>query len=86
MVGGEPLFLCKNGNPVLTGENTVTISFDHQVHLYFQNVNGDEIYSLTKSIAPKDEYTFEDPADYAYLFDPVTMRTQPVKSSSPMKG
>lgn len=66
---GNHYFYVKTDNPVLTGENTVTISFDHQVHLYFQNVNGDEIYSLTKSIAPKDEYTFEDPADYAYLFE-----------------
>ena len=66
---GNHYFYVKTDNPVLTGENTVTISFDHQVHLYFQNVNGDEIYSLAKSIAPKDEYTFENPADYAYLFE-----------------
>lgn len=65
---GPHYFFVKTDNPTLTGENAQHISFEGQVHLYFQNANGDEIYSLQKTISPKDEYTFVDPAKYTYLF------------------
>lgn len=65
---GNHYFYVKTDNPALTGENTQHVSFSGQAHLYFQNVNGNEIFSLEKNLAPSDEYTFEDPAKYAYLY------------------
>ena len=66
---GDHFFYVKSDNPVLTGENTIDLTYEEQAHLYFCNANGDEIYSLEKNISPKDTYTFEDPEPYTYLFE-----------------
>lgn len=66
---GDHFFYVKSDNPILTGENTMDLTWEERVHLYFYNVNGDEIYSLAKDISPKDEFTFADPAPYTYWFE-----------------
>ena len=37
--------------------------------MYFHNVNGEEIYSLSVDLSTKDEFTFPDPERYAYWFE-----------------
>lgn len=66
---GDHFFYVKSDNPILTGENTMDLTWEERVHLYFYNVNGDELYSLEQDIGPKDEYTFPDPEQYAYRFE-----------------
>ena len=66
---GDHFFYVKSDNPILTGENTMDLKWEERVHLYFYNVNGDELYSLEQDIGPKDEYTFPDPEQFAYRFE-----------------
>ena len=66
---GDHYFYVKSDNPVLTGENLLDIGYEDQAHLYFHNVNGEEIYSLSVDLSTKDEFTFPDPERYAYWFE-----------------
>lgn len=66
---GDHYFYVKTDNPNLTGENVMDLNYDEQAHLYFCNVDGSEIYSLQQNLSTKDDFTFPDPADYAYWFE-----------------
>ena len=66
---GDHFFYVKSDNPILTGENTMDLTWEDRVHLYFYNVNGDELCSLEQDISPKDEFIFPDPESYAYWFE-----------------
>ncbi len=66
---GDHYFYVKSDNPVLTGENLLDVGYEDQAHLYFHNVNGEEIYSLSVDLSTKDEFTFPDPERYAYWFE-----------------
>ncbi len=66
---GDHYFYAKSDNPVLTGENLLDVGYQDQAHLYFHNVNGEEIYSLSVDLSTKDEFTFPNPERYAYWFE-----------------
>lgn len=66
---GNHYFYVKTDSPNLTGENTMDLNYNEQAHLYFCNVDGSEIYSLQQDLSTKDDFTFPDPADYAYWFE-----------------
>ena len=66
---GEHFFFVKSDNPVLTGENILDLSYEEQAHIYFCNVNGEELYSLSADLSTKDEFTFPDPEKYAYRLE-----------------
>lgn len=66
---GDHYFYVKTDNPNLTKENIMDLRYDEQAHLYFCNLEGNEIYSLQQDISTKDDFTFPNPADYAYWFE-----------------
>lgn len=66
---GNHYFYVKTDNPILTGENTMDLTYDEKAHLYFYNIEGSEIYSLQQDLSTKDDFTFPKPMDYAYWFE-----------------
>ena len=66
---GEHYFRVKSDNPTLTGENLLNLSYSEKAHLVFMTPNEEEIEELQTELAPKDEYTFQNPNDYLTLPD-----------------